>query len=325
MGYTFKVLAEEVLSALNKYATVPEIWNYAVVNHLDDKLNSSGKTPQATLSAILGMDVRDNQKTIFDRTTDMPKKYFLKHHEYPVHCLLDDTNSETTELIENTTEDEQKKSFSERELHILLSTFVAMSPLFKCVTTTIYHEKSTKGFKGKNQWIHPDIVGIYFPFKDYTPETLTLYSRVDSNPYKLFSFELKINLNYTNLRESYFQAVSNSSWANEGYLVTLHLEKDSEFIEELQRLNNAFGIGIIQLNPKNISQSDIIFSSKSSQTLDFQTIDRLVTENPDFKEFMQHVLSDTTDNIANLRGKYDEIFQDDESACEYAEKLGIIN
>jgi hypothetical protein len=31
---------------------------------------------------------------------------------------------------------------------------------------------------------------------------------------------MKKELNFSNLRESYFQAVSNSSWANEGYLVT---------------------------------------------------------------------------------------------------------
>lgn len=43
-----------------------------------------------------------------------------------------------------------------------------------------------------------------------------------------------------------FQAVSNSSWANEGYLVVLQ-EIDSEVLSELRRLNQSFGIGVIKL------------------------------------------------------------------------------
>lgn len=31
-------------------------------------------------------------------------------------------------------------------------------------------------------------------------------------------------MNFTNLREYYFQAVSNSSWANEGYIVALDID-----------------------------------------------------------------------------------------------------
>ena len=36
---------------------------------------------------------------------------------------------------------------------------------------------------------------------------------------KLWSFEAKLLINRSNVRECFFQAVSNSSWANFGYLV----------------------------------------------------------------------------------------------------------
>lgn len=108
--------------------------------------------------------------------------------------------------------------------------------------------------------MHPDIVGIYYPFNDYSTQVINLFSIVAEEPYKLFSFEMKKEINYSNLREYYFQAVSNSSWANEGYLVTLKIkDNDEDIYEELRRLNNAFGIGIIKLNPVNISQSEILF------------------------------------------------------------------
>ncbi len=68
---------------------------------------------------------------------------------------------------------------------------------------------------------------------------------------------MKKTLNFTNLREYYFQAVSNSSWANEGYIVALDIDEDDSFFAELKRLNNAFGIGVIKLNAENIIMSNL--------------------------------------------------------------------
>ncbi|MCW1533883.1 HrgA protein, partial [Campylobacter jejuni] len=89
-------------------------------------------------------------------------------------------------------------------------------------------------------------------------------------------------LNFSNLKECYFQAVSNSSWANEGYLVVLQ-EIDSEVLSELRRLNQSFGIGVIKL--KDISNSQILISAKEKE-LDIQTLNMLINKNPNFKEFI---------------------------------------
>jgi hypothetical protein len=63
----------------------------------------------------------------------------------------------------------------------------------------------------------------------------------------VFSFELKKSLSFGNLREAFFQAVSNSSWANEGYLVAAEISQDEDFLSELRRLSSSFGIGVVQL------------------------------------------------------------------------------
>lgn len=118
--------------------------------------------------------------------------------------------------------------------------YVYASPEFRCVTKTIFHERTGKTKKGYNQWLHPDIVGVHFPFEDYSDRTLELQRLVGDCPYKIYSFEMKKNLNFTNLREYYFQAVSNSSWANEGYIVALDIDEDESFLAELKRLNNAY-------------------------------------------------------------------------------------
>lgn len=312
MKYSFLDLTKEVLEKSEKSLTVHEIWQIAEELGLINKVGTSGKTPEKTLAARLYVDIRDNEKSVFYQSNKRPAKFYLKAKKDNIN--IKETNKMVSKI--------DKTTFPERDLHILLSSFVQIDSHFKCQTKTIYHEKSSKAVKGRNQWLHPDMVGVYYPFGDYSKQVLNLFSVVGENPYKMFSFELKKEINYSNLREYYFQAVSNSSWAHEGYLVALKVEE--ELYEELRRLNNAFGIGIIRLNPVNISQSEILFTSKERNNLDWDTIERLVDENEDFRTFVADVAVDTTDNDKRLRGDYDEFFIDDEEAERYAKKKGMI-
>lgn len=317
MKYNFLDLAIEVLNSSDVPLSVNEIWENAVKLGFTDKVNSSGKTPQKTLGAAIYMDIRDNEKSLLYQSSKRPAKFYLKSKKNRI------SNDEVDDKEDN--EKEEKTSYNERELHILLSSFVQADAHFKCKTKTIYHEKSSKCKKGKNQWLHPDIVGIYYPFNDYSSQVINLFSIVAEKPYKLFSFEMKKEINYSNLREYYFQAVSNSSWANEGYLVTLKIKDNDEGIyEELRRLNNAFGIGIIKLNPVNISQSEILFLAHEKKKLDWDTIQRLSEENRDFEEFIEDVCVDAEGNDKRLRGKYDKYFTEDEEAEKYAKEHKII-
>ena len=109
------------------------------------------------------------------------------------------------------------------------------------------------------------------------------------NAIKVFSFEMKIGITISNLRECFFQAVSNSSWAHEGYLVALNYDEDEELLSEMRRLSAAFGIGFIKLNPQNIEQSEMIIPAKPKDSVDWETINRLVEENSDFKDFVDSI------------------------------------
>ncbi len=183
---------------------------------------------------------------------------------------------------------------------------------------TIYHEQSKKGKGGEDKWNYPDIVGVYFPYDDYEKETITLLENIKQNSYKLFSFELKIALNFSNLKECYFQAVSNSSWANEGYLVVLQ-EIDSEVLSELRRLNQSFGIGVIKLE-KDISNSQILLSAKEKE-LDIQTLNMLINKNPNFKEFIDDINKQIkVGKEAKIQANFDEIKSDEEMEKYLKEK-----
>lgn len=306
--YTFLDLAREVLEKSNRPMTISQIWKSGEEQGLINKLGSVGKTPINTLQARLYIDIRDNDKTIFIQTNKRPSLFYIR-----------DKNIEGD--LQESSEDVEDK-FIERDLHILLSTFVYASPYFHCVTKTIFHEKTNKVKKGYNQWLHPDIVGVHFPFDDFAKDTLELQEMLSAKKYKLYAFEMKVSLNFSNLREYYFQAVSNSSWANEGYIVALNIDEDEGFISELKRLNNAFGIGVIKINPINVSQSEIILTAKENNVLDWETIDRL-TDNPDFREFINDIMEDA--KVRKIKSRYDDFFADDEVAAEYAKKKHIIN
>ncbi len=64
------------------------------------------------------------------------------------------------------------------------------------------------------------------------------------------------------MRKDFFQAVSNSSWANFGYLVATEVQ-GYDTMKELRMLSSLHGIGFIQVNDDNPSDSQIIIPIQS--------------------------------------------------------------
>jgi hypothetical protein len=126
----------------------------------------------------------------------------------------------------------------------------------------------------------------------------------------LFSFELKRELNFGNLRSSFFQTVSNSTWANESYLVAAEISNEEEFTKELTRLSSAFGIGVIKLNIEEPDSTEIILPAKIRETLDWDTIDKL-TMNNDFTEFLTRIKIDISSKKVHAK-EYDKVFDNEE-------------
>ena len=171
----------------------------------------------------------------------------------------------------------------------------------KAYLKTLHHNKSGK--KEFGEWVHPDMVGCYFPFADWEDEVIEVSSLMGNTAIKLFSFELKRDLDFSNLREAFFQAVSNSSWANEGYLAAAVISTNDEFLHELKRLSTSFGIGVVKINIENPDETDIIFPARTKDTLDWENINKL-TMNPDFKDFLQRISIDISSREVRQE-KYD--------------------
>ncbi len=306
MSYTFLKLAYEVLKKAKQPMIYQDIWQVAKEMGITDKLSTKGKTPWQSLGARLYVEVRDNENSKFVKVGNRPIRFFLKVRKAEL-------SADTAFKLER--EDEKKVNkkidFNERDLHPLLTYYVYAVQSFNrgraIYTKTIKHEKSVKG--GYNEWIHPDIVGFYLPLEDWSTTVIEFNRLSDNNALHLFSFEIKRELTKSNYRESYFQAVSNSSWAHEGYLVAAIIQQEDEFFSELERLASSFGIGIIELNHLDPDSSRILYPARVKQSLDWETINKLCKQNSEFEKFLQDVRRDSQGNYIH-RAEYDLIPKD---------------
>ena len=107
-----------------------------------------------------------------------------------------------------------------------------------------------------NKWLHPDIVGLKNLSDGWDKDVIDCSSKQAFNKTSLWSFEAKIKINLSNVRECFFQTVSNSSWANYSYLVAQTI--DDKAMDELRILCGGHNIGLIQLNCENPSESQIL-------------------------------------------------------------------
>ncbi len=318
--YTFIDLMKDVFEKVKTPLTSEEIWEKAQELSLDERIRSTGKTPWATLGARLYMDIKENgDKSTFIQVSKRPARFLLRS----IKIDSKDLQNEIDKKEEIEIKKDNESIFNERDLHPLLVKYVFSDPHFNCYTKTIYQENSIRKTKGKNEWLHPDLVGVYLPFDDYSKETMELQNALYVSSIKLYSFEIKKYIAYSNIRQCYFQAVSNSSWANEGYLVCLKIDEDPSFRNELQRLTNAFGIGIIKLNATDISDSEIICTARNNEIIDWDTLNRLAEDSPDFKKFISDLTEDIS--LSKVKSNYDKILSDDNYEYEnYIKEKNIV-
>lgn len=310
MKPTYFNIALQALTELKRPATASEIWQYIEQNQLyrqlssydaQQGLSSLGKTPWATVSAVLYERAKKEDSPIATQGS-RPKYFVLKGAAQPDAAPITPPGVTAP-----------KAHFHERDLHPLLCKFLYTSPTFSALSCTIFHERSKKNQKGTDAWLHPDMVAVNFEYADFENEPLLNFIKEFARlPLKLFSFELKIRLDFSNYKEYFFQAVSNSSWANEGYLVALDIMQDDSFVDALQKLSQSFGIGIIHLDAKNIPQSQILSPARFKEKIDYATTHELAEKNKDFAKFLKNIVEYDPNNKHRFASDFDAVLDDDE-------------
>jgi hypothetical protein len=175
---------------------------------------------------------------------------------------------------------------SEAELYPLLMTYLESQQSLHCMRIDERRSSNSQG-PGGNHWLHPDIVALEATTEGWKGVVKDCLRHIGGTRARVFSYEVKRKLTRGNVRESFFQAVSNSSWANEAYLVAASVNDSAE--AELRMLSSLHGVGLLVLNHRDLAESEVVLPARPRPEMDWQSVDRLVRENEDFADFIDRV------------------------------------
>ena len=206
--------------------------------------------------------------------------------------------SETEEVIEleainlnfsndSSSPDVADSRLLERDLYPLLIEFVSSevgAEAFRINEATASNRRGPGG----NKWLYPDIVAIEALTSGMNREVVGALQHSGERRARVWSFEVKRLLNRSNVRESYFQAVSNSSWASFGYLVAAEIE-GADTLREIQMLYSVHGIGLIEIDLESPTESVLRIPAREKLSIEWSMCSRLADENKDFSSVMKRL------------------------------------
>lgn len=179
-----------------------------------------------------------------------------------------------------------EKSLSEHALYPLLCRFLHVEQGLYPKRIDEKRSINRHGPNG-NKWLYPDLVALEDIGAEWDREIRACVQQAGAQRARLWSFEVKLLVNRSNVREVWFQAVSNSSWANFGYLVAADIQESA--MKELRLLAASYGIGLIRLNAEDPSESEILIPARERPDIDWDACNRLAVENADFRDFVSWV------------------------------------
>ncbi|GAA6820203.1 COG2958 family protein [Helicobacter pylori] len=291
-------VTKEPIKVTEIYYKTKELFEKGEIENMFDH---GGNTPNQSVNASI--------YTALNKGEDLP---FLKTQENPILIALKSASKEPV-LIAQKSSTPSVKIAHERDLRPFLTYMACRNENLKCYTKTIFHEGSSKSPKGMDRWLYPDMVGVRFLHAELSNENLIAFSKkFDTLPVKLVSFELKKEISVNNCRECYFQAISNSSWANEGYLVGHHIDTHKpELMDLLKRLHASFGIGVIDLRTDE-DKSAILLNAKYKEKIDYTVALELSEKNKEFSGFLKSVVDYDPKNQNRYKDEFNEIKKKEE-------------
>ncbi|WP_187925018.1 COG2958 family protein [Helicobacter pylori] len=298
-------IVQSVLEIIKEPIKVTEIYDKAKElfekGEIENMFDCGGKTPHQSVSSYI--------YTVLNKGEELP---FLKVQEKPTLIALKGAANEPVLNTEKISAPSAKIAH-ERDLHPFLTYMAINNENLKCYTKTIFHEESVKSPKGMDRWLYPDMVGVRFLHAELSNENLIAFSKkFDTLPVKLMSFELKKEISVHNCRECYFQAISNSSWANEGYLVGCHIDTHNpQLMDLLKRLHASFGIGVIDLRTDE-DKSAILLNAKYKEKIDYTVALELSDKNEKFSGFLKSVVDYDPDFPNRYKDEFDEVKKKEE-------------
>ncbi|GAA8390128.1 COG2958 family protein [Helicobacter pylori] len=303
-------IIQSVLEAIKEPIKVTEIYDKAKElfekGEIAKMFDCGGETPHQSVSSYIYTALNKGEELPFLKTQEKPVLIALKSAAKEPVLNMEKISAPSAKIAHN-------KIVHERDLHPFLTYMAINNENLKCYTKTIFHEESVKPPKGMDRWLYPDMVGVRFLHAEWSNENLIAFSKkFDTLPIKLVSFELKKEISVNNCRECYFQAISNSSWANEGYLVGRHIDTHNpQLMDLLKRLHASFGIGVIDLRTDE-DKSAILLNAKYKEKIDYTVASELSAKNEKFSGFLKSVVDYDPNHQHRYKDEFDEVKKKEE-------------
>ncbi|GAA8891913.1 COG2958 family protein [Helicobacter pylori] len=301
-------IIQSVLEIIKEPIKVTEIYHKAKElfekGEIENMFDYGGNTPDQSVSASIYTALNKGEELPFFKVREKPTLIALKSAAKELGLNAQKSSIPSAPSV---------KIVHERNLHPFLTYMACHNENLKCYTKTIFHEGSLKSPKGIDRWLYPDMVGVRFLHAELSNENLIAFSKkFDTLPVKLVSFELKKEISVNNCRECYFQAISNSSWANEGYLVGHHIDTHNpKLMDLLKRLHASFGIGVIDLRTDE-DKSAILLNAKYKEKIDYTVALELSEKNEEFSGFLKSVVDYDPNHQNRYKDEFDEIKKKEE-------------
>lgn len=298
-------IIQSVLEAIKEPIKVTEIYHKAKElfekGEIENMFDCGGETPHQSVSSYIYTALSKGEELPFKKVREKPTLIALKSAAKELGLNAEKPSVPSAKIAH------------ERDLHPFLTYMAINNENLKCYTKTIFHEESSKSIKGMDRWLYPDMVGVRFLHAEWSNENLIAFSKkFDTLPVKLVSFELKKEISVNNCRECYFQAISNSSWANEGYLVGRHIDTHNpQLMDLLKRLHASFGIGVIDLRTDE-DKSTILLNAKYKEKIDYTMAQELSAKNEKFSGFLKSVVDYDPNHQHRYKDEFDEIKKKEE-------------
>ncbi len=298
-------IVQSVLEIIKEPIKVTEIYHKAKElfekGEIENMFDCGGETPHQSVSSYIYTALSKGEELPFKKAQEKPALIALKSAAKELGLNAQKPSVPSAKILH------------ERDLHPFLTYMAINNENLKCYTKTIFHEESSKSPKGMDRWLYPDMVGVRFLHAEWSSENLIAFSKkFDTLPVKLVSFELKKEISVHNCRECYFQAISNSSWANEGYLVGRHIDTHNpQLMDLLKRLHASFGIGVIDLRTDE-DKSAILLNAKYKEKIDYTVASELSAKNEKFSGFLKSVVDYDPNHPQRYKDEFDEVKKKEE-------------
>jgi len=263
-------------------ATYPAQCEQKRANSLRSRIRSDADLMQQLVAEIGSSHQRMQTRCPAIKTTEgKPRKYYYSEQSDSAEVAVAESEWETATTQANTSIPD------ERTLYALLPHYLRDEFGIFCKRIDEKRASNKRGING-NRWLYPDMVGMEDLGADWHREVRDCVRQYSDKRTRLWSFEVKRLINRSNVRECFFQAVSNSSWANFGYLVAAEIN-GQDTLKELRMLFAAHGIGLIKLDVENPADSQVLIPAHERNEIDWNMVNRLATENRDFMAYVKLV------------------------------------